>query len=200
MKVLFIVHATAWSDKQCVAKRPIQHLISHQHFDQIIEVIQSRTDIRGARYLNHRGLVFEHDEITPVPFSREKLFGEEPLFPVANAITLVGGVFNSTGGGCLNVAFDYLIRYQQRIGNPCMITIPIWATYRASGEPAFQDFRDNCQYQYQVEQVMKDLVWKMLIAKISFELIVDNDEPITCGQDSFVKLKINTKCIVATGV
>lgn len=184
MKVLFIVHATAWSDKKCTAKSSIQHLISHEHFDQIIEVIQSRTDIRSARYLNHGGLVLEHDEVTPVPFFREKLFGEQPLFPVADEITLVGGVLNSTGGGCLNVAFDYLIRYQQRIGNSCTITIPIQATYRADGEPAFQDFRDNCQYQYQVEQFMKELVWKMLTAKISFELIMDNAESITCGQDS----------------
>ncbi|MFQ6042859.1 MAG: hypothetical protein ACE5PV_18530, partial [Candidatus Poribacteria bacterium] len=161
--------------------------------DQIIEVIQSRPDIRSARYLSHKGLIFEHDEITPVSFFREKLFGESPLFPVADAITLVGGVFNSTGGGCLNAAFDYLIRYQQRIDHPCAITIPVWATYQASGELAFQDIRDNCQYQYQVEQVTKDLVWKMLIAKISFELIVDNDELITCGQDPFVKLKVSTK-------
>jgi hypothetical protein len=109
---------------------------------------------------------------------------------------VVGGVFN-TGGGCLNVAFDHLIRYHQRLARSCTITIPIRATYRESGKPAWED--NYKYYQFQVEQAMKDLVWKMLIAKVSFELIVDNGEPITCGQGSFVKLKIDTRDVVANG-
>ena len=140
MNVLFIVHATAWSDKESIAKEPIQRLISEGRFDQIIEIIQSRPDIKDQRYLSHDGLVLEHDEISPVPFLANTLFGENPVFPAADSVAVVGGWFNA-GEGCLNVAFEHMVRYYQRIGGHCEITVPLSATYRRA----------------EVEQCVKDL-------------------------------------------
>jgi len=131
LRVLFIVHATAWSDKESAAREPIQRLINEGTFDQIIEIIQSRPDIRGQRYLSHDGLVLEHDEISPVPFLRDRLFGDDPIFPPAKSVTLVGGWLNA-GEGCLNVAFEHMARCFVRIGRSCEITIPLSATYRSA--------------------------------------------------------------------
>ena len=185
MRVLFIVHATSWCDKDRRAEPMVRQLISCGRFDQIIEVTSSEPEARGARYANHAGLVLEHGGVTPVPFFRDELFGEAPLFPTADAVTLVGGVLNSGGGGCLNVAFDFLVKHQQRLVRACEITIPIWATYPAWKEPWWED-------PWRVEQVIKDLVWKMLAAEIPFELVMDDAKPIGCGHDVLVRLRIRT--------
>lgn len=193
MDVLFIVHATAWCDKGCVARDPIQSLISTEQFDQIIEVIPSRPDVRDARYLDHPGLLIEHEGISPVQFFKVELFGEKAVFPIADEITLVGGVFNPTGGGCFNVAFDHLIRYQRRLDHPCTINIPIRATYQANKKPCPKNVDRHVYYMGQVEQLIKDLVWKMLVARVSFEFTVDDGDPIPCDQHPLVKLKIDTE-------
>jgi len=181
VKVLFIVHATAWSDKGSSAKEPIQRLISESDFDRIIEIIQARGDIKDKRYLSHDGLVLEHEEISPVPFLAQRLFGEDPIFPVADSVTLVGGVFNSSGG-CLNVAFEYLVRHHKMISRPCEITIPVSATYRAQGEP-WQDA-------FQVEQCVKDLAWRVLSAGIAFGLEMDGSERLCRGEDPLIRIRI----------
>ena len=90
MSVLFIVHATAWCDKTCAAKEPIQQLITSGRFDRILEVIPSRQDIRTGRYLQHDGPLLEHEEVTPVPFFRDRLFGANSLFPAADRVTWSG--------------------------------------------------------------------------------------------------------------
>ena len=185
MQVLLIVHATAWSDKTCAAKAPIQQLIASGRFDQILEVIQVRPDIRAGRYLQHQGLLLEHAEVSPVPFFREQLFGATPLFPVADHITLVGGVFNATGGGCLNEAFDFLIRSQHRRRQPTRLTLPLRATYREHGHR----WSDQPM---EVGQVIKDIAWKLLRAHVPFALRVDEEEPVTSGQEALVTVHIET--------
>jgi len=167
VEVLLIVHATSWSDKRRTAERPIAQLIVSGGFDSIIEIIPSRPDIKAARYLSHDGQVLEHDDITPVPFLRDQLFGDRPLFPAADRVTLVGGVINDTGGGCLNVTFDFLVRYLCRLSKYSTITVPIHATYSAEQAANWEDL-------FEIEQITKDLVWKMFTAKASFELIFAN--------------------------
>lgn len=186
MQVLFIVHATAWSDKERSVSIPIQNLIAFGNFDRIVEIVQSRPDIVEGRYLSHEGQVLQHDEISPVPFFEEKLFGKDQLFPTANSVTLVGGVFNTTGGGCLNVAFDHLVKYQRRMERPCIVNIPIWATYQAGGEQGWEDGQ-------QVKQVTKDLIWKLLTAEFSFSATLNDEELVSWGSQPFVRLLVDTK-------
>ena len=181
MRVLFIVHATAWSDKASTAKPAIQRLISQGDFDQILEIVQSHFDIKSQRYVTHSGLVFEHEEISPVRFFSEELFGENPLFPMADAVTLVGGVFNSSEG-CLNVAFEHMLHYYKGIGRPSEITIPISATYRAKGET----WEDS----FQVEQCVKDLAWRLLRAEMPFLITLDDVEITRTATRPLMRLRI----------
>jgi len=181
VNVLFIAHATSWSDRASTAKTAIQRLIDEGQFDQIIEVVQSHFDIKKQRYLTHDGLVLEHNEISPVQFLSERLFGEEPIFPTADEVTLVGGVLNS-GGGCLNYAFEHLIRFHKRVGRKCRITIPVAAAYRAKGE-SWED-------PMQVEQCAKDLAWRLLRAEIPFTLESAGSKPMRVGRNPLIRLKI----------
>jgi len=182
LRLLFIVHATAWSDKACVAQRPIQDLIDRGGFDQIVEVAQMRPDIKAGRYLNHQGTVFQHEEISPVRFFREDLFGEAPLFPSAEQITLVGGVLNYDGG-CLNVAFDSLVRHMKHLSRPCTITIPFCATYREHDRPSWEK-------PWEVRVAMKDFAWKMLAAEVAFELSDDTGRRIASGREPLIKVGV----------
>lgn len=178
---MFIVHATAWSDKASTAKEPIQRLISKGDFDRVIEIVQSWPEIKDQRYLSHGGLVLEHEEMSPVRFLAERLFGENPMFPAADAVTLVGGVFNSSEG-CLNMAFEHLVQYHKRIGRPCQITIPVLATYRAKGE-SWEDA-------FQVEQCVKDLAWRLLRAEIPFVLELGGLGTIRVRENPLIRLEI----------
>ena len=164
MRVLFIVHAISWSDKASLAAEPIAELIREPRWDAIIELVPSRADIRGTRYLAHHGIVFEHDNVSPVPFLAKKLFGQDPLFPRAHLVTLVGGVANATGGGCLNVAFDHLMRYQQRLKQSATVRLPLRAIYQAQG-------RRWCPAD--VEGFTRDLVSKLSNHGVPFELLRD---------------------------
>ena len=181
MNVLLIIHANSWSDKSCSAKPGIEKLIQSGDYDRIIEVASMHPDAYEGRYLFHNGTVFEHQGISPVSFFESDLFGEKASFPVADVVTLVGGVLNSTGGGCLNCAFNCLIGFQHRLKNACAINIPINAVYQAGSES--WDERS-------VEQAAKDLAWKMLIANIPFALAVDDRATVAFSNEPLLNVTI----------
>ena len=184
--VLFIIHATAWSDKRRVAKAPIQSLIAHGSVDDIVEVIPSREDIRAARYLEHSGTVLQHDGISPVSLFREHLFAPSALFPRGDAVTLVGGVLNHTGGGCLNVAFGHMVSFLVDQGISCVITIPLDATYGAKGLRPYAEPLEQ-------ELVLKDFAWKLLRARANFNLAIDGEELASCGPRADLELVVDTQ-------
>jgi len=169
-----------------VAKSPIQWLISHEEFDRIIEIIQTRPDIRSGRYLTHTGTILEHKEITPVRFLRERLFGAEPLFPEADEITLVGGVLNPTGGGCLNVAFGHMVRFCAHYERHCFIRIPVSATYGAGGHRVEAE-RDM------LRQVVEDLVAKLRCTSAPFTLTVDGEETVASSAGALLNVVVDTR-------
>lgn len=194
MRTLFIVHATSWCDNACVAKVGIQQLIAEGEFDEIIEVASSHAPAAEGRYLDHGSKVFTHEGISPVAFLQDRLFGANPLFPQSEDITLVGGVFNNTGGGCLNCAFDSLIRHQRNDGRCCTIRIPMAATYQAGEDGSWQDT-------LQVEQALKDLVWKLSIVGVPFAVAVNSQELISPTKLApLVRLDITTAQIPDIGM
>jgi hypothetical protein len=164
MKTLLIIHANSWSDKTCSAKPGIEQLIRSGDYDTIIEVASKHPEAYDGRYLVHHGTVLEHQGISPVSCFESDLFGENALFPIADEVTIAGGVFNATGGGCLNCAFDCLVKLQRRLGRACIVDVPISATYRAGGE-AWDELS--------ILEVVKDIAWKMLVAGIPFVLAVN---------------------------
>lgn len=171
-----------------MAKSHIQLLASSEQFDQVIEVIQSRQDIYSQRYIEHDGQILQHSDVSPVPFFQQELFTSNHRFPLADEVVLVGGVLNSTGGGCLNVAFDFLIRYYALIGHRSKVTVPIFATYSPSDVPTWdQDFP------FWVHQAAKDLSWKLLSARIPFEVSIgDESLPMGSGDTPLITLEVDT--------
>ena len=175
MKLIFIIHATSWCDKDSIAKDGIIEILANEKFHHVIEVIHSRDDIYEKRYLLHDGIIFKHQEISPVNFFKNKLFKD--IFPLADEVTIVGGTFNKTGGGCFNVAFDYLINYYSKKNKQVKINILSNCLYNSD----HQDFSDKFIF----EQYLKDLVWKLCKSSIGFNLIyndikiINNDALIT---------------------
>ncbi|MHB8997090.1 MAG: hypothetical protein ACYC63_17730 [Armatimonadota bacterium] len=136
-------------------------------FHRIVELVPARPDIQASRYLSHEGEVLEHVEISPVPFLCETLLSPEPLIPAADNVVLVGGQLNSTGGGCLNVAFDHLVRYLSRQGTSSTIRLPMRAAYSNENSRGWRD-------PLWTQQVAEDLAQKMACAGIAFELSLDD--------------------------
>lgn len=188
LKVLFIVHETAWSDKSSAAKNGTQKLIDEGQYDEIIEIIQSRQDIYERRYLKHNGKIYKHESISPTSFLSDVLFGGQPIFPLnADEITLVGGCVNSTGGGCLNEAFEYLIKYLHTFNKKCTINLPFHCTYQAGMDGSWKE-------RFDMEQVVKDLTWKMLIKSIDFTVSIDSELIISArDKASLIDLKVDTR-------
>jgi hypothetical protein len=154
-------------------------------FDHIVEIASAHPPAAAGRYTNHNGTVHIHEGISPISFLNDVLFGVEPLFPPSEDVVFVGGVLNATGGGCLNCAFDALIKYQQRIGKSCTIGIPMAATYGAD------DY--NWQDLLQVEQITKDLLWKLAAAGVSPVVARDSREVVHSFADApLIRLCIET--------
>ena len=172
MRTLLIIHANSWSDKTCSAKPGIEQLIRSGDHDTIIEVARKYPEACDGRYLVHCGTVLEHQGISPVSFFESDLFGENALFPVADEVTITGGVLNATGGGCLNYAFDCLIAFQRRLGRACIVDIPMSAVYGKGGEGWDE---------LSVGLVAKDIAWKMLVAGIPFVLTVKPGATVSSG-------------------
>ncbi len=165
MKLLLIIHATSWSDKYQQAKNGIDEIITSCNHE-VIEIIQARKDIYDKRYLTHQGKIYTHDEISPVNFIKHQLFGDRPLIPnVVEEIILCGGVFNTTGGGCFNVLFDYLVNYLVKNNIHCNIIIPLNCLYYESKV----DINDSKQ----VIQYIKDLICKLTLNNADFNLYYD---------------------------
>lgn len=146
------------------AKDGILKLLSNEKFDNIIEVIQSRIDIYDKRYLSHDGIIFKHYEISPVNFLKNKLFYD--LFTLVDEVTIVGGTFNTTVGGCFNVAFDYLVNYYLKYNRKVTINILSNCVYNSDQ----QDFSDKFLF----EQHLKDLIWKLSKSKICYNFIYND--------------------------
>jgi len=178
MKLLFIVHATSWSDKEIMAKEGIKNVLTNEKFDNIIEVIQSREDIYEKRYLTHNGIIYKHPDISPVNFFKDKLFNN--LFPLVDEVTIVGGTFNTTGGGCFNVAFDFLINYYVKNKKTTKINIIPNCIYNSD----HQIFSDELIF----EQCLKDLIWKLNKSNISFSFIYNDIKII--NKDALIKIKV----------
>ena len=105
-------------------------------------------------------------------------------------MTLVGGVLNQTGGGCLNVAFRHLVEFLVVMALPCVVTIPLNATY---GEGGARPYAGSTELQ----QVLKDLAWKLLIAGAKFTLLLNGERLVACGTSADLEVAVDARDLQA---